>query len=891
MYKGTIQWFCGNRNLGLITPDDTLRWSTPIEGKYLSEEARCVIQDGIRVRFEFIETDSGPRVRNIMPIQYLGICFHQGNRKNIIFETIDINEPIDKEIKIENKNNYKIGFLYKFYLKWNTQLNGWEPYLSENISESNCSNDVINNIIHIANPNILINFIIPYFELNYSNLSINELSNVINIYFNKFTSKNLIPDVDKLIIIKNIFPNLLLMSDYLRMQFIIKDLSSYIEFLNNKIKLKDIDESIIFKSINQDLMLLEEPQLSIYWNSVNYLHNFNIFRCELWKFMPRKDRKILIEKYYDNLFNSLNIKQLIIESDIDELSKIIWNDIEDFELIDTVLVIEKKLPILILKNELIIEKLKRLDIAIYFTLINSLIQKEPQHIELIDSMILSDIVKDYNPDTEIFTWFDNKINLLYWNNVPHLNDEIKYGSRFWKVAPIDVKIEIIKNRYNKFFELMNLYYENTPESTIINEMSWDKLYDLNDDEIKLITNYWPMLDDTDYDKAKFISARGAEKLAIEYYKSMNYEVEDVSIQQIFEISDEWKKTDLILDNNIPIDVKNARSDVNSNIYSDFCVPSFKKLRNKDVIILSVLSPYISIKYIKNNEIINFKINNPIILGEFNKLELNNLQSIFSDDNFKLNLHAEKNNKEITYLSPWLFDHNTRYYKNRNNILSKIHSLSDDEVPPFNESVLVHGRRFSPLLASQRNLSEAVVSHLTENQRNFVNNFKNNSNEFVTLPYLYLNILKDFIQNVIDGDEEYTPDDYIYILSDKEFNSNNNFRINKQRLLGIEDPLNIILNLIDTLNILWNSKDKTNLIEYKIFKFSGRGLLRAKKNEKDEKWTTIIAYCGGRIHSFGKCGFSPLIVGMHETCSVCGRLICPEYNCGYCSDGCPNYADR
>ncbi|OUL28987.1 hypothetical protein [Nostoc sp. 106C] len=110
-------------------------------------------------------------------------------------------------------------------------------------------------------------------------------------------------------------------------------------------------------------------------------------------------------------------------------------------------------------------------------------------------------------------------------------------------------------------------------------------------------------------------------------------------------------------------------------------------------------------------------------------------------------------------------------------------------------------------------------------------------------------------------------------------------------LKLYDPLNTIKDFCASLQSLWENREKANLAEFKVFKFNGRGLLQGQRSEQDNNLTTILAYCGGKVEKKGKCRFTPLVVGKHDNCPTCGRLICPQNDCGYCSDKCPSHELR
>ena len=87
-----------------------------------------------------------------------------------------------------------------------------------------------------------------------------------------------------------------------------------------------------------------------------------------------------------------------------------------------------------------------------------------------------------------------------------------------------------------------------------------------------------------------------------------------------------------------IDVKNARQNVNSSIYSEFCIPKFKEERGQDVFIAAVLSPYLQLQYMNSNGATSrFRIDNPKYLGELTYSQLQNLTQSFSDSVVRLDM--------------------------------------------------------------------------------------------------------------------------------------------------------------------------------------------------------------------------------------------------------------
>ena len=216
------------------------------------------------------------------------------------------------------------------------------------------------------------------------------------------------------------------------------------------------------------------------------------------------------------------------------------------------------------------------------------------------------------------------------------------------------------------------------------------------------------------------------------------------------------------------------------------------------------------------------------------------------------------------------------------VTTKIKALPDSDIPDWEDIKITEAKVFHLFIAAKRRIPEKWQSKAPTWKVNFANTFINTPEENISLPYLFLGLLKHFLVSINNKDETYSPKDYkdlVYANS------------SETRPLKIYDPLNIIKDFCTTLQILWENREIANLNQFTVFKFNGQGLLQGKRRHSDRFLTTILTYCGGRVERKGKCGYRPLIVGRHKNCSVCGKLVCPKDDCQFCSVNCENYIQR
>lgn len=406
---------------------------------------------------------------------------------------------------------------------------------------------------------------------------------------------------------------------------------------------------------------------------------------------------------------------------------------------------------------------------------------------------------------------------------------------------------------------------------------------LTDDDICLARLWMPVevgAEHTEYHEAKMVSARAAEKAAARFYQSIGHLVDDVSLSQLRSENDDWRTHDLLLDKSVPIDVKNSRTPVNNrNRYFDHTVQKFKESREgRHVIVAGMLSPYLKLEHIWRSEDIAFDIPPVRFLGQVTRSEIDELIGIFSKP------HLDISHQPSTAIPPWMYDFPPRFYKTRAEGIARLRdldlldlpeqaALEINPVPSCLSAAIPLPERWSGFLPKkwQRDLYERLLE-----RRNLL------GSQMLTLPVLFLSILSHFVEMAVGilPCDDYSPADYADLLYTRK--GLPKFPI------GIYDPLNIIEELCMTLNDLWENRSSIALTEFGSYKFHALGILQGL-SKADQRWITIVAYCGGRVKEKGKCGKSPLILGREQACGKCGKLICPK--CGFCSMNCSQYMAR
>lgn len=482
---------------------------------------------------------------------------------------------------------------------------------------------------------------------------------------------------------------------------------------------------------------------------------------------------------------------------------------------------------------------------------------------------------------------DSKPKFL--TNFDFVHKYSKYLNLLWDVVPAHLKKKIVIEKYRNFVSLVDCFNRSFYENQNSIKCYWRDLYKFDDIDYQII-NLWSNNEtESSFNWVRMVSARGAEKLAIEFYRSLGYEVEDISSHQITNKSKNWLKGDILIDNEKILDVKNARrTAINSKVYSNFLVPKFKKIHRDDlqsftnVCIVAIFSPDLKRSNIENPEKYPFysQEQEVILLGDCNKPQIDSLEKFGHSYTTNLELDLSRNLKPHSYLPHWLFDYDESFYREQIQIIQDFQKLPDQDIPNEEELAVIDVSVFPLFIASKRKIPDSKLPYW---QTKLLEILSNVPEERITLPYLFMSILQHFLIMLSCKDKFFSQKLYLEI-----FYPSSSYC---EHLLKIYDPLNSIKNFCDTLQMLWEHKRENNFEEFKIFKFNARGWLQGKTSSSGS-YKTLIAYCGGKVIEkgyFKSCGFAPLVLGSNEICLDCNHLICPK--CRHCSQGCSSGSRR
>lgn len=379
----------------------------------------------------------------------------------------------------------------------------------------------------------------------------------------------------------------------------------------------------------------------------------------------------------------------------------------------------------------------------------------------------------------------------------------------------------------------------------------------------------------DYQFGRLASARHAEKSARAYLTALYGECQDVSLHQIRDQRGDWETHDLATSNQL-FDVKNARRNFsNGDRFSELCVPEFKSVRgvsSDEVVVLGVLSDYISADKLKNGD-----FGEALILGQVCKKEIDLHQSVANEIfGSVIEFDFGSSSLESAFSLPgWLFSHPPQFYDGELDRLERAYSkfapTAQKENMPF--SVAPIALRIACLQAGYQNSRAIPARSLAASILDFV------SLTGRTLPAIVC-----LVMGVVLSRLKNNPDAAIKQLRRWLFLSGS------PHPLGVYDPLNYVSSFLDTFEqMLWHSRDE--LFRFNMFRLKGPRILQGRL--EDRSWQTILAYCGGRLQLRSgpriSCGTDPLFLGQSSVCGECRRLVCP--NCGFCAPNCSKCEPR
>ncbi len=401
-------------------------------------------------------------------------------------------------------------------------------------------------------------------------------------------------------------------------------------------------------------------------------------------------------------------------------------------------------------------------------------------------------------------------------------------------------------------------------------------------------------------RAQMLSARAAEKAVMKFYRLQGHHVRDVAIEQQTGVGKDYLTHDLLLDRDVPIDVKNTRSrrwynaNKTSTTFVEHIVPRFKRSRNmRPVKIVGVFSTYLNLEAFRKPN--DFAHGEFTVLGETDFDVIKKLSRRFGSDTLGLNIldsvRTPSRSSSWEYVLPvWLFNYPERFYRQLDDQLqlNQLHGLSDRQVLAHRT---IHKIReclpLATMLAVGRDLPQEWRSKLPIWQQQFFKNLLLCRAER-SLPVLFLTVLQHFTQMLSGAPVGYHPAMYRHMLLLPRP------RISMDTVKpdisgGLYDPMRVIRSLCSNLETVWWKQRQMQTWRFDRYSYRGLGILRGWSN-LDKKWVSIMAFCGGDIPGRGRCG-AELLLGTPgiRVCKRCGYLICPK--CGYCSQQCHNSVEQ
>lgn len=450
-------------------------------------------------------------------------------------------------------------------------------------------------------------------------------------------------------------------------------------------------------------------------------------------------------------------------------------------------------------------------------------------------------------------------------------------SPLFHYAPIKLQRKILQMHFRRHLEKIDFLFHHNA-NTSGNWIATHAYDALAVEDYKLAT-LWSSSKADEYEIARMLSARAAEKIAFWFYSRLNITVTDVAIHQLTGQSTQWKTHDLVLNGVEPLDVKNARLPYHSKaFYVEHTVPRFKKdRRNREVTIAAVVSPYLSLKNIRHPEDVNFEVSDVQFLGETSLGAITQVGKLFTKNALEVHDLAEG-----AFIPPWYFDFPNAWYREFDESCTLLHQI---EYPGEFDTQLLYENRIdlfpmAQYIAVGLFLPAWVTNSMEPWMRKLIGKLQDSSKPRVKLPYLYLLLLSDFLDQIRQPTHSsYEPSSYLKLLYQAVGADG---AISHLRPLGIEDPLRTIVTLCESLQQLWSERKNLNLERFTEYRLTLGGILQGRESRGDY-WETVLAYCGGYVEGKGKCGCAPLILGRERQCPVCRKLICCK--CHYCSDGC------
>ena len=484
---------------------------------------------------------------------------------------------------------------------------------------------------------------------------------------------------------------------------------------------------------------------------------------------------------------------------------------------------------------------------------------------------------------------DHPLFPLLIQKLPQMNniEESEWPSN-WITMPLDSPVfkllpkALKRKRFKDEVDLDSLMQ---PVSNVVRD---SEIYKMDAEQRKLALTW--ARNNSPYEKIKMLSARHAELKTAEFFSEVGMATQDIARHQLTGESDLWTTYDLLVDSE-PVDVKNARTTRNGRTFVEYTIKQFKTdSSGKEVTIAGVLSPYLTEKTLKEETNSGYYLT---ILGTTTEKKIQALENEFSKRELSVNFGDE------TRWPIWVFNNYINWFSSQREALNSLNRFV--EMLGEDDWTWCEQKLTPALIVSGKTVPVYLTDKLKPWQKWYLNKITEQAKSGgLTLPWLYLFTFSHFIEAITNTPsaeaQGYFPDGYNPLLFFStvdiktrllKHQSRDGWKIkldippDRKRPAGLIDPLLIIDQLIFTLTLLWLRRKSANLSSLRKFTFKGEGLLRAIN--ADGTNVTVLAFCGGRIDGYMKCGNSPLIIGEHKTCPTCNMLVCDR--CNHCSEFC------
>jgi hypothetical protein len=393
-----------------------------------------------------------------------------------------------------------------------------------------------------------------------------------------------------------------------------------------------------------------------------------------------------------------------------------------------------------------------------------------------------------------------------------------------------------------------------------------------------------MLDILDgWDISRLCSARSAELAAAQFYRQLGSTVTDVSIGQLNNHDTDWKTHDLIVDGK-PVDIKNARQSFSDpSRYSEYLVPQFKEERRagRAVSIVAVFSEYLSAGHLLAGESAQCTI-----IGEASQAELDSLVQWINSTFDGVLFSKEGSFSTGAKLPGWCFDYDTDMQAD-GNVAGALERIGQ-QAALSSLSLSEAGCSLMPFaFTSEKSLIKSMLErkHAAPEHSLQIWESLRSMKSFIgwSRRSLFIFVVGYTLAQAKSGVQDWSPNlltEWLFLDKSKKAT---------YWPMCLYDPLRYIAGIITSMAVLWR-KSRETLNRLSSFRLASPWILIGSDANGNE--LTLMAYCGGWIKDGNrnvKCGQSPLILGVDQSCPHCNRLIC--HKCGYCTNNCTGMAMR